>query len=89
MNQNILFADLQMWDQKKQAVNFPAQQAGALITCWVSLGWLQQQSSAVLTNEIDILAAFTANRFDLEELAEALIEDETFNENGDVVIDVD
>ncbi|MGF1683459.1 DUF1488 domain-containing protein [Photobacterium minamisatsumaniensis] len=89
MNQNILFADLQMWDQNKQAVNFPAQQAGALITCWVSLHWLQQQSSVVLTNEAEILSAFTANRFDLEELAEALIEDEMFNDDGDVVIDVD
>lgn len=87
MNQNILFADLQRWDGVKQAVNFPAQQAGLLITCWVSLKWLQQNTSQLLVIEADILAAFSANRFDLEELAEALIEDEEFDNEGHILID--
>lgn len=86
MNQDILFADIQLWDSEKQAVNFPAQQAGALITCWVSLAWLQQKTEQPLVDEADIIAAFSANRFDLEELAEEMIEDEDFNSNGHIEI---
>ncbi|MGF1759734.1 DUF1488 domain-containing protein [Photobacterium sagamiensis] len=87
MNQDILFADIQSWDNDKLAVNFPAQQAGALIICWVSLQWLQQKTAQKLTKESDILAMFSANRFDLEELAEALIEDEAFDSEGHILID--
>lgn len=86
MNQDIIFADIQSWDNDKQAVNFPAQQAGALISCWVSLQWLQQQTAQELTTESDILAVFSANRFDLEELAEELIEDEAFDSEGHILI---
>lgn len=86
MNQDILFADIQQWDSEKQAVNFPAQQAGALITCRVSLAWLQQRTEQSLVSEADILATFSANRFDLEELAEEMIEDEEFNHDGDIEI---
>ncbi|MGD6737690.1 DUF1488 domain-containing protein [Photobacterium leiognathi subsp. mandapamensis] len=86
MNQDILFSDIQAWDAVCQAVNFPAQQAGALITCWVSLEWLQARSDKSLQDEVDILAQFSAYRFDLEELAEEMIEDECFDDNGDVVI---
>ncbi len=87
MNQDILFADIQLWDNQKQAVNFPAQQAGALITCWVSLSWLQKKVEQPLNEEADILATFVANRFDLEELAEVMIEEEEFNSVGDIDID--
>ncbi|MGF1726440.1 DUF1488 domain-containing protein [Photobacterium nomapromontoriensis] len=86
MNQDIIFADLQSWDRQRQAVNFPAQQAGALITCWVSVSWLEQQCDQALTDEATILSVFFQFRFDLEELAEALIEDEAFNQDGDIVI---
>lgn len=86
MNQDILFADIQLWDSQKQAVNFPAQQAGALITCWVSLSWLQKKVEQPLNEEADILATFAANRFDLEELAEVMIEEEEFNSVGDIEI---
>ena len=86
MNQDILFADIQLWDSEKQAVNFPAQQAGALITCWVSLSWLQKKTAQPLVEEADILSVFAANRFDLEELAETMIEDEEFNQGGDIEI---
>lgn len=86
MNQDILFADIQLWDSEKQAVNFPAQQAGALITCWVSLSWLQQKTEHPLIEEVDILSTFAANRFDLEELAEEMIEEEEFNRDGVIEI---
>ncbi|EKM30077.1 hypothetical protein VCHENC02_4170, partial [Vibrio harveyi] len=35
MNQSILFPDMQSWDKTLQAVNFTAQQSGALIECYV------------------------------------------------------
>ncbi len=87
MNQDILFADIQLWDSVRQAVNFPAQQAGALITCWVSLAWLQQHSPNLeLANKEIILARFAELRFDLEEIAEEMIEDERFDECDDIII---
>lgn len=86
MNQDIIFADLQSWDPQRQAVNFPAQQAGALIMCWVSRSWLEQQCGQALTDEAATLATFSQFRFDLEELAETLIEDEDFNPDGEIVI---
>ncbi|MGF1785940.1 DUF1488 domain-containing protein [Photobacterium swingsii] len=86
MNQDILFADIQSWDKKRQAINFPAQQAGALIECWVSISWLQQRTSDSLVNEADIVAAFIHLRFDLEELAEELIEDEDYEQDGSIFI---
>ncbi|EAR55095.1 hypothetical protein SKA34_17688 [Photobacterium sp. SKA34] len=87
MNQDILFSDIQSWDAVRQAVNFPAQQGGALIICWVTLNWLQQHSGKALNNEADILAEFSSMRFDLEELAEVVIEDESFDDDGDIVIE--
>ncbi|PQJ68349.1 DUF1488 domain-containing protein [Photobacterium angustum] len=87
MNQDILFSDIQSWDAVRQAVNFPAQQGGALIICWVTLNWLQQHSGKPLNNEADILAEFSSMRFDLEELAEVMIEDESFDDDGDIVIE--
>lgn len=87
MNQDILFSDIQTWDAVRAAVNFPAQQGGALISCWVSFNWLQHHTGKALNNEADILAEFSACRFDIEELAEVMIEDESFDDNGDIVID--
>ncbi|MCG2839250.1 DUF1488 domain-containing protein [Photobacterium sp. WH77] len=86
MNQDILFADLQSWDSERQAVCFPAQQAGALIRCWVRLDWLEKKAEMALTDEAAILAAFAEYRFDLEELAESSIDEENFNQDGEIMI---
>ena len=86
MNQNILFADREQWDEARQAVNFPALQGGQLITCWVTRAWLEQFTQRTLPTEAAVLAAFGECRFDLEEDAEALIEDEAFNQDGDIEI---
>ena len=86
MNQDILFSDIQTWDGDRQAVYFPAQQDGALIACWVSLAWLERKAGQSLATEADVLAAFARYRFDLEDMAEAMIEDEEFNSRGDIEI---
>ncbi|KJY82476.1 transcriptional regulator [Vibrio galatheae] len=82
MNQSILFPDIQSWVPDKQAVLFSAQQAGALIHCLVSKTELEKLSGQVISNQQQALEVFVQYRFDLEELAEQLIEDEEFNTEG-------
>ncbi|MFD2179123.1 DUF1488 domain-containing protein [Veronia pacifica] len=84
MNQSILFPDLQSYVQDKHAVSFPAQLSGALIPCFVAVTWLEAKSGRDLTESDEILAAFQGLRFDLEDAAEQAIEDEMFNEQGEV-----
>ncbi|GAL08096.1 hypothetical protein JCM19237_6868 [Photobacterium aphoticum] len=86
MNQDILFDDRQTWDETRQAVSFPALQGGQLISCWVTRAWLEQYCQRTLATEEAVLVAFSECRFDVEDEAEALIEDEAFDQDGDIVI---
>ena len=86
MNQSILFPDIQSWDEDKQAVLFSAQQAGALIQCLVSITGLEKLSGQTVGNEQQALEVFSQYRFDLEELAEELIEEEEFNSEGNIEV---
>ncbi|WP_434357629.1 DUF1488 domain-containing protein [Parasalinivibrio latis] len=86
MNQNILFPDVQTWHAEQGQVEFPAQQAGALITCFVSKQWLETAIGHSLDDETAVLAAFANCRFDLEDIAEGAIEDENFNTEGCIEI---
>ncbi len=87
MNQSILFPELQSWDELLQSVNFPAQQSGALIECYVTKQKLAKMSASDVEGEQQAIAAFIACRFDLEEIAEELIEDEAFDEEGHIIIE--
>lgn len=87
MNQSILFPDIQSWDESSQSIHFPAQQSGALIECYVTKQQLSKMSGLDIEDEQKAVEAFLALRFDLEEMAEELIEDEAFNEEGQIVID--
>jgi len=86
MNQSILFPDVQEWNAELEAVVFPAQQSGALIECVVSSKELQKICGISIHNGQQALAAFADVRFDLEELAEELIEDEAFNQLGQIEV---
>ncbi|TOG20808.1 DUF1488 domain-containing protein [Vibrio parahaemolyticus] len=86
MNQSILFPDMQSWDEVSQSVSFAAQQSGALIECFVTKQKLEKLSGSELDTEQAVIAAFIDYRFDLEEIAEELIEDEAFNEEGHIII---
>ena len=92
MNQSILFPDIQQWDEAAQFVRFPAQQAGALIECKISLVSLAELNNIEFIETIaeDIgqraLEVFSQARFDIEELAEELIEDEAFDQFGEIQI---
>ena len=87
MNQSILFPDMQSWDEASQSFNFAAQQAGAVSECYVTKQKLEKLSGLIIANEQAAIEAFVDNRFDLEEIAEELIEDEAFNEEGHIIID--
>ncbi|MGL5360184.1 MAG: DUF1488 domain-containing protein [Shewanella sp.] len=88
MNQSILFPDLQYWDDTQKRVCFIAQSQGMNIKCYISantLAELNDFSAQPSTDEAAaMLALFDAVRFDAEELAEALIEAEAFDEFGAV-----
>ncbi|ELA9430330.1 DUF1488 domain-containing protein [Vibrio parahaemolyticus] len=86
MNQSILFPGMQSWDEVSQSVNFAAQQSGALIECFVTKQKLEKLSGSELDTEQAVISAFIDYRFDLEEIAEELIEDEAFNEEGHIII---
>jgi len=86
MNQSILFPDIQSWDEVSQSVNFSAQQSGALIECFVTKQKLEKFCGSVFDTEQAVIAVFIDYRFDLEEMAEELIEDEAFNEEGHIII---
>ncbi|GIU46473.1 hypothetical protein TUM4438_22360 [Shewanella sairae] len=91
MNQSILFPDLQDWDSQTQTILFPAQVQGANIECLISLNKLTQLSSVTFEQDNDgleaqALAVFDEYRFDIEEEVEMLIEQESFDEQGRVVL---
>jgi hypothetical protein len=86
MNQSILFADIQHWDESTQAVRFPAQQAGALIECLITCAELEKLAGIPITGEQQALDNFSQYRFEIEELAEELIEEEEFNSKGEVEV---
>ncbi len=86
MNQSILFPDMQEWNSELEAVIFPAQQSGALIECVVTVKELVKISGTSINSEKEALDVFADVRFDLEELAEELIEDEAFNQFGQIEV---
>ncbi|MGL4613801.1 MAG: DUF1488 domain-containing protein [Shewanella sp.] len=88
MNQSILFPDLQHWDENQKHICFIAQQQGMNIKCYISAAKLRQLNDFSKQPTIDdaatMLVLFDAVRFDAEEMAEALIEAEAFDELGAV-----
>ncbi|GIU34912.1 DUF1488 domain-containing protein [Shewanella schlegeliana] len=91
MNQSILFPDLQDWDTQTQSVVFPVQVQGANIECRISLNKLVSLAAAPMAGDdgdkaAKALALFEEYRFDIEEEVEELIEQETFDELGRVVL---
>ncbi|MGF1752265.1 DUF1488 domain-containing protein [Vibrio makurazakiensis] len=86
MNQSIFFPDIQTWDEAEQRVIFPAQESGALIECYISLGSLERLASKTITSSEQAIATFNELRFEIEELAEELIEEEEYDSSGNIQI---
>jgi hypothetical protein len=87
MNQSILFSDQLAWNEERGMVEFHAQHAGMLIVCFVGLEKLAKLNYSNDVTKEDAFEQFEIVRFDIEELAESLIEDEAFDEVGCIVID--
>lgn len=80
MNQAIQFIDRVEFDEQTQLLTFYAQVSGLMVECIVN-------TQSLLIS--DIAAAkhyFESLRFDYEELAEQLIEDEEYNSAGQIEI---
>ncbi|MCL1051004.1 DUF1488 domain-containing protein [Shewanella abyssi] len=91
MNQSILFPDLQDWDPQSQSVIFPVQVQGSNIECRIGIAKLAQLSlTPINTEQRDIaswaLALFDEYRFDIEDEVEQLVEQESFDELGRVLL---
>ncbi|MFQ6372564.1 DUF1488 domain-containing protein [Shewanella sp. YIC-542] len=86
MNQSVIFGEQGSWLAPLDAVEFIAQQQGYSIKCRVGRHYLQQHCAAPLETETEILHAFEAQRFELEELVETLIMQEAFDEAGHIVL---
>jgi len=86
MNQSILFPDLQQWLAVSECIEFPAQQSGHTISCIISVNKLAKLSGKSIAGEQQALLLFAEYRFDIEELAEELIEEESFNSSGQIEI---
>ncbi|GAB7218893.1 hypothetical protein VcTj87_07140 [Vibrio comitans] len=65
---------------------FVGQQSGNLIECLVSASYLENLSQLQIDGEVMALKVFSEYRFDLEDLAEELIEAEEFNQLGQIEI---
>ncbi|MGV2989976.1 DUF1488 domain-containing protein [Vibrio sp. E150_011] len=86
MNQSILFSDDITWNQELLLLTFHAHQSGMMIRCSISHDRLSQLSSIAVNNKTDAFNAYRIAQFDIEDLAEALIEDEDFDLEGSITI---
>ena len=82
MNQSILFTEDQKWHEQLESIEFHAQVMGALVTCHVSKESMARITGSVVMDAEQALQLFSQYRFDFEELAESLIEDECFDDRG-------
>ncbi|PMG30904.1 hypothetical protein BCU94_10650 [Shewanella sp. 10N.286.52.C2] len=92
MNQSVIFTDLVEWNTQQQTMLFSAQVQGMNINCIVSKEKLLQlisseQTAAEQPMQAELaLAIFERVRFDLEDIAEEMIEAEEFDPQGNITI---
>ncbi|MFS1436833.1 DUF1488 domain-containing protein [Shewanella sp. 10N.286.48.A6] len=92
MNQSVIFTDLVEWNTQQQTMLFSAQVQGMNINCIVSKEKLLQLISSEQTAAEQpmlaeqALAIFERVRFDLEDIAEEMIEAEEFDPQGNITI---
>lgn len=77
MNQAILFTDNVDFDATTNSVVFYAQVSGLLVNCRYESQFKKEEA----------LAKFVAARFDYEDIAENAIEDERFDQNGEIILE--
>ena len=82
MNQSILFNDDLAWHDEHQAVCFTALSSGALFHCIVTTSLLGRLSGKEADTPAGWVVLAEGSQFELEELAEALIEDDAADEDN-------
>ncbi|MDP2636935.1 MULTISPECIES: DUF1488 domain-containing protein [unclassified Pseudoalteromonas] len=80
MNQAIQFIDRVEFDTQTQLLTFYAQVSGLMVECIVNM------QSVLISDMAAAKQHFESLRFDYEELAEQLIEDEEYNSAGQIEI---
>jgi hypothetical protein len=83
MNQSVIFTD-QVYLETNQ-VKFVAQQQGMNINCYASFLAISELCDKVVSGS-NAVCLFEQCRFDLEDQAEALIEQEAFSDSGDIIL---
>ncbi|ABI69898.1 DUF1488 domain-containing protein [Shewanella frigidimarina] len=84
MNQSVIFTD-QVYPETNQ-VKFIAQQQGVNINCYASFSVISELCDKQVVSGSNVVCLFEQCRFDLEDQAEALIEQEAFNCSGDIIL---
>lgn len=77
MNQSVLFNDEILYSENKKTITFTAMVNGAIVQCIIKTN---------ITTENKARSHFDSRRFDYEILAEDLIEDEQFDQNGNILL---
>lgn len=80
MNQAILFADRESWDEVKRCICFPALVGGFQVTCAVSAQTLAHRYGGNTPEQW--LESFRLHRWDLEEEAEQAIREQCEDDQG-------
>ena len=93
MNQAIIFSDNEQYNINLQQVEFQAQSQGRLVSCVISFSYLQElneitevTSEQLINIETTALTLFDSARFDIEDLAEEMINQQAFSEDGKVYL---
>jgi hypothetical protein len=84
MNQSVIFND-QVYLETNQ-VKFVAQQQGVNINCYVSFSAISELCDKQIVSGSNAVCLFEQCRFDLEDQAEALIEQEAFSDSGNIIL---
>ncbi|MCC4834028.1 hypothetical protein BCU84_17340 [Shewanella sp. 10N.286.51.B7] len=87
MNQSIIFTDIVEWDEALKQVYLIVQVQGVNVSCFIKPAIIEKLTSTTIKNGTEAIVAFEQVRFDIEDLAEALIESESFDEHGHIYIE--
>jgi hypothetical protein len=80
VNQAIQFIDRVEFDEQKQRLTFYAQVSGLIVECHINTNSLMLEDATMAKEYFETL------RFDYEDLAEQLIDDEEYNSAGQIEI---
>ncbi|MCE9680556.1 DUF1488 domain-containing protein [Shewanella sp. AS1] len=87
MNQGVIFTEMLEWDANVSAIHFSAQQQGVLIDCYINKQVLEHLMAEKINSGEQAMQIFEQFRFDIEDQAEKLIEQEAFDVQGHILVE--